>query len=243
MDHDSERGGSVGTPDVGGEDNETAEEDGDDDDDDGFDAAFAAEIDQVDLDGADADGDADADAQSSSEEDEGGLFGEGPGGSDDEDDEDDDDDEDDEIVQTRKLLNEEIRDLEAAVDKKVADIAGVQNQLIKVRQTFVSDLVIGAHVSIQRRFEDALKKLRADLDSRLAQRQQLSERKLAKDQARAQIEEDSINVGVGTGGADEDDGDGDDEEDEEGEGDAGAEVVQDGVVLGNRPSDDAMNLG
>lgn len=126
----SERGdgGSVGTPDPGGDDQDLGDED--EGDDDGFDAAFAAEIDQVDLDGAEADGDPDADAQSSDEEG-GGLFGDGQDGSNDEDDE-DDDDEDDDVVQARKLLNEEIRDLEAAVEKKVSEIAGVQNQLIKV---------------------------------------------------------------------------------------------------------------
>jgi hypothetical protein len=49
-----------------------------------------------------------------------------------EDDEEDDDD-DDEDVQSRKLLNEEIRDLEAAVAKKENEIASSVNPLIKVR--------------------------------------------------------------------------------------------------------------
>jgi len=98
------------------------------------------------------------------------LFG------DDDDETDDDEDEDEEAQAARKLLAEEIRDLEAAVDKKIAEISTVQNALIK------------------RRFEEALKKLQADLDSRLLQRQQMSERKLAQEQARAQIELDSINM-------------------------------------------------
>ena len=52
---------------------------------------------------------------------------------DDEDDEsDEDDDDDDETVQARKLLNEEIRDLEAAVNKKQTEIASSGNPLIKV---------------------------------------------------------------------------------------------------------------
>lgn len=46
--------------------------------------------------------------------------------------EDGDEEEDEEFVRTRKLLNEEIRDLEAAVAKKEQDIAGTQNILIKV---------------------------------------------------------------------------------------------------------------
>jgi transcription initiation factor TFIID subunit 7 len=59
-----------------------------------------------------------------------GLFGddEDDDGTDDEDEE----DEDEEVVRTRRLLNEEIRDLEAAVEKKMAELATVQNPLIKV---------------------------------------------------------------------------------------------------------------
>ncbi|KAJ7172279.1 TAFII55 protein conserved region-domain-containing protein [Mycena filopes] len=77
---------------------------------------------------------------------------------DDESEEDDEDDDDDEAVQSRKLLNEEIRDLEAAVAKKENEIAGSANLLIK------------------KRFEDALKKLTADLEMKLAQRDELKER-------------------------------------------------------------------
>ncbi|KAJ7047008.1 TAFII55 protein conserved region-domain-containing protein [Mycena alexandri] len=77
---------------------------------------------------------------------------------DDESEEDDEDDDDDEAVQSRKLLNEEIRDLEAAVAKKENEIASSANLLIK------------------KRFEDALKKLTADLEMKLAQRDELKER-------------------------------------------------------------------
>ncbi|KAJ7724459.1 TAFII55 protein conserved region-domain-containing protein [Mycena maculata] len=77
---------------------------------------------------------------------------------DDESEEDDEDDDDDEAVQSRKLLNEEIRDLEAAVAKKGNEIANSANLLIK------------------KRFEDALKKLTADLEMKLAQRDELKER-------------------------------------------------------------------
>lgn len=52
---------------------------------------------------------------------------------DDESDEDEDEDEDDEDVQARKLVNEEITDLEAAVRKKRHEIASSANSLIKVR--------------------------------------------------------------------------------------------------------------
>ena len=62
---------------------------------------------------------------------------EGDEGEDDEDegsdeDEDEDEDEDDEDAQARRLLNEEIRDLEAAIAKKNAEIAGSANPLIRV---------------------------------------------------------------------------------------------------------------
>ncbi|KAF9052906.1 TAFII55 protein conserved region-domain-containing protein [Panaeolus papilionaceus] len=67
-------------------------------------------------------------------------------------------DDDDEDSQARRLLNEEIRDLEAAVAKKGSEIASSSNPLIK------------------KRFEDALRKLKADLDMKLAQREELKER-------------------------------------------------------------------
>jgi transcription initiation factor TFIID subunit 7 len=51
---------------------------------------------------------------------------------DDESEDDEDEDEDDELVQARKLLNEEIRDLEAAVAKKNNEIASSANPLIRV---------------------------------------------------------------------------------------------------------------
>ena len=51
---------------------------------------------------------------------------------DDDDSEEEDDDDDDEVVQARKLLNEEISDLEAAVRKKGNEIASSANPLIRV---------------------------------------------------------------------------------------------------------------
>ncbi|KAF9069821.1 TAFII55 protein conserved region-domain-containing protein [Rhodocollybia butyracea] len=79
---------------------------------------------------------------------------------DDEDDSDDeeDDDDDDEQSQAKKLLNEEIRDLEAAVAKKGNEIASSANPLIR------------------KRFEDALKKLASDLEMKMAQRDELEEK-------------------------------------------------------------------
>ncbi|KAF8308114.1 hypothetical protein DL93DRAFT_2087391 [Clavulina sp. PMI_390] len=165
-----------GSPQIEDDETRSIKQEGGADDmdfDDAFDAAFAAEIDQVDME-AEAAAYADDESQSSDEEedDDDLLFGD-----EDEDDEsEEDEDEDEETQAARRLLNEEIRDLEAAVEKKISEIATVQNVLIK------------------RRFEDALKKLQADLDSRLLQRQQMSERKLAQDQARAQIELDSLQV-------------------------------------------------
>jgi transcription initiation factor TFIID subunit 7 len=55
---------------------------------------------------------------------------------DEDDSEEEDEDEDDEMVQARKLLNEEIRDLEAAVAKKGSEIASSANPLIRVRHIF-----------------------------------------------------------------------------------------------------------
>ncbi|KAK7020445.1 transcription initiation factor TFIID subunit 7 [Favolaschia claudopus] len=76
----------------------------------------------------------------------------------DESEEEDEDDDDDEATQSMKLLNEEIRDLEAAVAKKENEIAGSANILIK------------------KRFEDALKKLTADLEMKRQQKDGLKER-------------------------------------------------------------------
>ncbi|EGN93258.1 hypothetical protein SERLA73DRAFT_64411 [Serpula lacrymans var. lacrymans S7.3] len=77
---------------------------------------------------------------------------------DDESEEDDDEDDDDEDAQARKLLNEEIRDLETAVAKKANEVASSANPLIK------------------KRFEDALKKLTADLEMKLGQRDEMKEK-------------------------------------------------------------------
>lgn len=59
---------------------------------------------------------------------------------DDESEEEEDEDEDDETVQARKLLNEEIRDLEAAVAKKNNEIGSSANPLIRVWIFFIVEL-------------------------------------------------------------------------------------------------------
>lgn len=50
----------------------------------------------------------------------------------DESEEDEDEDEDDEVVQAKKLLNEEINDLQAAVTRKRNEISSASNPLIRV---------------------------------------------------------------------------------------------------------------
>lgn len=134
---------------------------------------------------------------------------EGEGDDEDEDDdesESDEDDEDDEAVQAKKLLNEEIRDLEAAVTKKNHEIASSANPLIRVRALFPACLIhYGSHCyPPQRRFEDALRKLQADLDTKLVQRDEM------KEMRRLQQE------GGGTTGASEG-GDGDDADSDDGD--------------------------
>lgn len=74
-----------------------------------------------------------------------------------EDEDEEDEDEDDETQQARQLLNEEIADLEFAVRKKEAEVASTGNPLIR------------------KRFEDALKKLRADLEAKMSQKDEINE--------------------------------------------------------------------
>ncbi|KAI0721110.1 TAFII55 protein conserved region-domain-containing protein [Cerioporus squamosus] len=101
-----------------------------------------------------------------------------------EDESDEDDDDDDEAVQARKLLNEEIRDLEAAVYKKQTEIASSANPLIK------------------RRFEDALKKLQADLDTKMAQRDEMKEQSRLRKEG---ITSGGATAGGNDSGAEDDD--------------------------------------
>ncbi|KAG6876934.1 hypothetical protein C0993_011938 [Termitomyces sp. T159_Od127] len=105
------------------------------------------------------------------------------GDEDDEDDEEseedeDDEDDDDEDVQARKLINEEVRDLEAAVTKKGKEVASSANPLIK------------------KRFEDALKKLTADLEMKLAQRDELKEKQRMKKEGLITMDADADDGGA-----------------------------------------------
>ncbi|KAJ7940431.1 TAFII55 protein conserved region-domain-containing protein [Mycena leptocephala] len=155
---------------TGGDANEDEEDSEESDEPDGeIDEELAAELDL-------ALGDEEGDGDDEDEED-------------DESEEDDDDDDDDEAVQSRKLLNEEIRDLEAAVAKKENEIANSANLLIK------------------KRFEDALKKLTADLEMKRAQRDELKERqRMEKEGITNDL--DNADEEANEGGADdEDDGD------------------------------------
>jgi len=108
---------------------------------------------------------------------------------DDEDDEDesedDDEDDDDESAQSRKLLNEEIRDLEIAIIKKENEIASSANPLIK------------------RRFEDALRKLKADFDMKLSQREQMKEQQRLKKDGMSLEDPDTDPEAGGLGGQEE----------------------------------------
>ncbi|KZT68148.1 hypothetical protein DAEQUDRAFT_728183 [Daedalea quercina L-15889] len=154
-------------PDHGEEGEEGHEGDGEGD----IDEELAAELDL-----ALGDEEAEADDEEADEESE-------------EEEDDDDDDDDDEAAQARKLLNEEIRDLEAAVAKKGSEIASSANPLIK------------------RRFEDALKKLQADLDMKLAQRDEMKEKQRMRKEGIV-LEEgdtDGVNEGDGEDGEEQDD--------------------------------------
>ena len=98
--------------DIGDGEDEEPDENDDEDQDGDIDEELAAELDL-------ALGDDDAEDDEDDEEDES--------------EEEDSEDEDDEDAQARKLLSEEIRDLEAAVAKKGNEIASSGNPLIRVR--------------------------------------------------------------------------------------------------------------
>ncbi|KII88371.1 hypothetical protein PLICRDRAFT_41538 [Plicaturopsis crispa FD-325 SS-3] len=151
--------GDVGEPDA--EEGDEEEEEGDDD----IDEDLAAELDL-------ALGDDDEEGEEGDDEEE----------EEEEEDSEDDEDDDDEEVQARKLLNEEIRDLEAAVAKKGNEIASSANPLIR------------------KRFEDALKKLSADLDMKMAQRDEIKEKQRMKKAGIAMDDADTDQDAVGNDG-------------------------------------------
>jgi len=138
----------------GAEDDDDEEEESDGGDGD-IDEEFAAELDLA-L-GDEAENEADEDDEEESE------------------DEEDEDEDEDETSQSKRLLNEEIRDLESAVAKKRQEIASSANPLIKVLSA-IFPIWNDTEVSIwQRRFEDALKKLQGDLEMKLVQREEMDE--------------------------------------------------------------------
>ncbi|KAJ7219488.1 TAFII55 protein conserved region-domain-containing protein, partial [Mycena pura] len=110
---------------------------------------------------------------------------------DDESDEEDEEDDDDEAVQSIRLLNEEIRDLEAAIAKKGNEIANSANLLIK------------------KRFEDALKKLTADLEMKQAQRDEVRERQRMEKEGVVVNDLDNADDEANEGQPDETEADGD----------------------------------
>ncbi|KAI4520154.1 TAFII55 protein conserved region-domain-containing protein [Schizophyllum commune] len=159
-------------PTPGGEAMEDVEEQPEDDDaedtGEGIDEELAAELDL-------ALGDEDQPEADDDEDDE-----------DDESEEEDDEDEDEEDSQAKKLLNEEIRDLEAAVAKKTSEVASSVNPLIR------------------RRFEETLKKLSSDLEMKMAQRAELAEKQRMRKEG---INPDEQQRGPGGGEEEEEEAD------------------------------------
>ena len=184
-------GSDMGDAPTPGGDIGDGEDDEDDDDDEAegdIDEELAAELDL-------ALGDEDEEGDEEDEEDE------------EEDSEEEDDDDDDEVVQARKILNEEIRDLEAAVAKKNKEIASSANPLIRVRHTSYPIRANHPPLSMQKRFEDALKKLTADLEMKLAQRDEMKEKQRMRKEGINVDEHDPDGAGNGPDG--EEDGEGD----------------------------------
>ncbi|RXW17336.1 hypothetical protein EST38_g8520 [Candolleomyces aberdarensis] len=167
----SDMGEATPGGDLGEDDGDEADEQSEAEPDGDIDEELAAELDQ-------ALGD-DLDENAGDDEDE----------DDDESEEDDDDDEDDEEAQARQLLNEEIRDLEAAVAKKQGEVASSSNPLIR------------------KRFEDALKKLTVDLEMKKAQRDEMREKQRLKKEGIEAVggDSDGDQLGADGDGADDDD--------------------------------------
>ncbi|KAG9012114.1 hypothetical protein FRB94_011809 [Tulasnella sp. JGI-2019a] len=146
---------------------------------------------------AEADGGDDDDEDDLAAELERALAGEEESGEDDEDEEDEEDetedemdeDEDAELTQARRLLEDEIQDLEAAVEKKVTEIARAGNPLIK------------------RRFEDALKKLKGDLEAKRTQIEALTSKSQEDDALEADgLEDDNEDLFADDDDDDDDEG-------------------------------------
>ncbi|KAF8637344.1 hypothetical protein AX17_002844 [Amanita inopinata Kibby_2008] len=149
----------------GGEEEDEGEEEEEEEGEADIDEELAAELDQALVDEVDRYGDDEEDEEE------------------DESEEEEDEDDDDEAAQARKLLHEEIRDLEAAVAKKNNEIASSANPLIR------------------KRFEDALKKLAADLEMKIAQRDELKEKQwLQKEGLALDVVDDTDQEGIANDG-------------------------------------------
>lgn len=120
MGSNTDESGNVAPASVDGDDNDEGEGDEDEDQEGDIDEELAAELD---LALGDDEGDEDDDED------------------DDESEEEDDDDEDEEGGQALRLLNEEVRDLQAAISKKEREIASSSNPLIRVGATSYSEFI------------------------------------------------------------------------------------------------------
>lgn len=160
-------------PTPGGADGLDMEEgDGDGENDEGSDDDLAAELERA-LAGED-EGDEDEEEEDEDE---------------DETDEEEEEDGDAELTQAKKLLYEEIQDLETVIEKKTAEIARIENPVLKSR--------------LEASFN--LKKLKADLESKRAMLEALTAKPVEEDAMEAEPAEEDGDV---------DDLFGDDEEDE-----------------------------
>ncbi|EJD41061.1 hypothetical protein AURDEDRAFT_90575 [Auricularia subglabra TFB-10046 SS5] len=159
-----------------GEADEAEEEQPDEaEDEDAMDAELAAELHRAMDGGSSAEEDGADESEASEEEDA--------------EDDDDEEGEDDEFEVGRKRLNEEIRDLEAAVAKKHSEIASSVNPLLK------------------KRFEDALRKLQADVEMKYAQRDAIAEERARRKEMNARAEKgEAMDVDVEEEEEPEDDG-------------------------------------
>lgn len=167
--------GADGAPTPGGETEGSQRGNSDDDEDgEGIDDDLAAELERG-LEAVDQT-DSESEKGGDSDSDMGGLFGSNGGGSDVEDElpgggEGGDEEVSTEQLEARRkarLLGDEIRDLEGAVNRKRTEVANASNPIIKVGSIYCLSLLF-ADMALQRRFEDSLRKLTTELDLKKAQ--------------------------------------------------------------------------
>ena len=167
--------GADGAPTPGGETEGSQRGNSDDDEDgEGIDDDLAAELERG-LEAVDQT-DSESEKGGDSDSDMGGLFGSNGGGSDVEDElpgggEGGDEEVSTEQLEARRkarLLGDEIRDLEGAVNRKRTEVANASNPIIKVGKICCLSSLF-ADMALQRRFEDSLRKLTTELDLKKAQ--------------------------------------------------------------------------